>query len=242
MFIVGPARSGTSIIYLSLRTVFGLNGPGESHVLPIFVRTIHSLWQYREGLATKDNKVLAMHLDTRQFRKHIVDFIRTFYASQFPSGAWVDKTPGTDAILGVPLIMQAFPAAKIIATKRSGLEVVRSFCMKFATEVEPTCHLWTGAMVALRQMTERFPEILLIDQYDILNRRAETSERIAAYLGKPGKSQELREFFAANEFDRSSKHPRESRLTLKDVEWSSNDKSAFKRICGPIMRECDYPM
>ncbi len=245
VFVVGSARSGTSILYLALHRVFRLSGPGESHVFPIFARMIHEFYRYKENLVAKDVKnkrVLAYRLDTRQFRAHMIAFIRSFYVAQFPSGAWLDKTPGAEAILAAPLIREAFPASKIIATKRTGVEVVRSFGAKFSTDFEETCRAWAGSMGALHQTVERFPDILVVDQFDIANRPAEVAERIAAYLGQPEKTGELADFFRATEFDRSSTHSWQNRMTLSDVDWSEHGKEIFERLCGPTMRRFGYPL
>ncbi|HVH79872.1 MAG TPA: hypothetical protein VM782_10805, partial [Stellaceae bacterium] len=40
VFIVGPPRSGTSILYLAMQQVFDLPGYGESHVVPAIQRAI----------------------------------------------------------------------------------------------------------------------------------------------------------------------------------------------------------
>lgn len=245
VFVLGSARSGTSILYLALHRVFGLSGPGESHVFPIFVRILHEFWQYREGLVARDvknKKLLAYRLDPKLFRAHLALFIRSFYAAQFPTGAWVDKTPGAEAILATSMIMEAFPSAKIIATKRTGVEVVRSFSTKFASGLEEACNAWAASMAALHQASAKFPGILVVDQYDIANSPAETAERIASYIGIPEKSAALAEFFTGTEFDRSSTRSWQTRMTLADVDWGERGKRTFERICGSMMERFDYPM
>lgn len=245
VFIVGSARSGTSILFLAIHTVFRLSGPGESHVFPIFARMIHEFYMYKENLVAKDVKnkrVLAYRLDTRLFRAHMISFLRTFYAQQFPSGAWLDKTPGAEAVLATPLIRSAFPAAKIIATKRTGVEVVRSFGVKFSTSFEENCRAWAGCMGALHQTVERFPDILVVDQFDIANSPAEVGANIASYLGQPEKGTELGEFLRETEISRSSTHSWQNRMTLADVDWGEHGKSTFERLCGPTMRRFGYPL
>ncbi len=245
VFIVGSARSGTSILFLALHTVFRLSGPGESHVFPIFARIIHEFYTYRENLVAKDIKnkrVLAYRLDTRAFRAHMISFLRAFYAQQFPRGTWLDKTPGAEAILATPLIRAAFPGSKIIATKRTGVEVVRSFGAKFATGFEENCRAWTGCMGALQQTVERFPDILLIDQFDIANQPAEVAGRIAEYLEQPEKTSELGAFLRETEISRSSTHSWQNRMTLADVDWGAHGKEMFERLCGPTMHRFGYPL
>src|SRR4030088_1094132 len=150
VFILGSARSGTSITYYAMHEILGLPGTGESHVIPIFQRIIHSFYTHQQSF--QDPEVLAQRLNTADFRRYILDYIRTFYQSAYPTSCWVDKTPGDEAIFGAPLIRQAFPLAKLICTKRSGVEVVESFRAKFSAPFETACHAWAGAMSALLAM------------------------------------------------------------------------------------------
>jgi hypothetical protein len=84
VFVLGAARSGTSITYYALREIFSLPGAGESHVMPIFQRLIHQFYLYQRRLTEHDPNVLAASLRTPDFRRHIVEYIREFYARTYP--------------------------------------------------------------------------------------------------------------------------------------------------------------
>src|SRR5689334_17947833 len=149
VFILGCARSGTSITYYAMRDIFGLPGAGESHVMPIFQRVLRDFGAYQRDFAAKDPRLLAASLAPREFRRHIIEYIRQFYVEKYPQGSWVDKTPGAEALVGAPLIRETFPSAKVICTKRNGIEVVQSFRVKFSAEFSAACQAWSLSMNAL---------------------------------------------------------------------------------------------
>jgi hypothetical protein len=51
VFVIGSPRSGTSITYYAMREVFDLPGRGESHVIPVFQRVIHTFFRYAQDFA-----------------------------------------------------------------------------------------------------------------------------------------------------------------------------------------------
>src|SRR5437764_11834495 len=64
VFILGPARSGTSITYYAMREIFGLPGDGESHVIPMFSRILHIFYTHQQSFRDAEMEVLAQRLDT----------------------------------------------------------------------------------------------------------------------------------------------------------------------------------
>src|SRR5439155_1883997 len=106
---------------------------------------------------------------------------------KYPQGSWVDKTPGAEALVGAPLIRETFPSAKLICTKRAGIEVVQSFRQKFSSEFEAACQAWALSMNALLKVRGSYPDILEIDQFDMTNAPDAVAERVTDYLGAPEK-------------------------------------------------------
>jgi hypothetical protein len=242
VFILGPARSGTSITYFAMREVFDLPGAGESHVIPIFARIIHSFYTHLESFRDTQTDVLARSLDTADFRRHVLQYIRDFYQSVYLADRWVDKTPGDEAIFGALLIRQAFPSAKLICTKRSGVEVVESFRVKFSSSFETACHAWAGAMNALLAMREISPGILEVDQFDIANSPGMVAQQIADHLGMPERKNALTAFFRDKRTDQLSSHDWRQRLTTVDAGWTDEERGTFLRLCGELMHKFGYPI
>ncbi len=241
VFIVGPARSGTSAMYYAMRQVLGLPGPGESHVIPAFQRVVHGFWMYCDSLRN-NNGVLARRLDFGDFRRHTIDYIRNFYAATFPDGSFVDKTPGAEAIAGAQLIRLAFPDARIIVTRRAGPEVVQSYRRKFGSDFTDACRAWSVCMTAIEQMRPLVPDLLEVEQHDLATRTDAVTHQIAAYLGRPERAAELAAFFRDNRTDRLSDHDWNHRLTLDAMDWTEEQKQIFRTTCGPQMQRFGYPM
>ena len=241
VFILGPARSGTSITYYAMREIFGLPGDGESHVIPIFSRILHIFYTHQQSFRDAEMEVLAQRLDTADFRRHIIHYLRAFYGSAFPEGCWVDKTPGDEAVFGALLVQQAFPSAKLICTKRTGVEVVQSFRTKFSASFETACHAWAGAMSALFTMREAGLDLLEIDQFDIANSPKEVAREITHYFSLPEKGSALAEFFRNKRIDQLSSHDWRRRLTIADTDWSDDERTLFAKTCGELMQKFGYP-
>jgi hypothetical protein len=241
VFILGAPRTGTSITYYALHDVFGLPGRGESHVMPLFQRIMHAFFLHAREFAPPKGD-LASQLKPRDFRDHLVEYIRRFYAENYPGGRFVDKTPGAEAITGVQLIRHAFPDSRIIITRRTGVEVVQSVQRKFSTDFEAACLLWSSCMTAANMVRPDLSDVLEIDQFDLTNSPQDISEQMSAYLGSPEKSESLARFFAEQRTDQLSEHDWRSRLSLTEAPWTENQKTAFIRICGEHMKEANYPM
>jgi hypothetical protein len=241
VFIVGSARSGTSITYFAMREVFGLVGRGESHVFPIFQRIVHMFFEYRQKFENVQG-VLAGELNVRIFKDYLFVYIRDLYSKAYKSDSFVDKTPGAEAIRGCGLILGAFPDARIIMTRRNGIEVVKSFQSKFGTSFEDACRAWSQCALASAQIRDAHPDILEIDQYDLTNAPEETALKIAEHLDRPEKAKELAMFFATRRVEKLSDHDWRRRLTLADVDWPEEAKETFRRICGEQMHELGYAL
>lgn len=241
VFIVGSPRSGTSITYYAMREVFGLPGTGESHVFPIYARMLHNYRQYIDRFAGQTGN-LASRLDLKLFRDSLINHLEIFYSIQYPAGSFVDKTPGSDAINGVALILSVFPDAKIIVTKRTGVEVVSSFSKKFTLSFSDSCVAWSNCMKAISRIVQQHPGVILIDQFDIANNPHEVAEKICLGFGRQEKTSELALYFQKNETDRKSTHSWDTRLTSVHAGWTDEEIAAFSKICGDQMRQFGYEL
>jgi hypothetical protein len=241
VFILGSPRTGTSITYYALREVFDLPGRGESHVMPVFQRMLHMFFLHAREFAPPRID-LAGQLNPRDFRNHLAAYIRRFYAANYPEGRFVDKTPGAEAITGIRLIRDAFPDARVIITRRSGIEVVQSVRRKFSSDFDDACELWTRCMAAMEMARPECPDVFEIDQFDLANSPTAVSQRLCAYLGSSDKCDLLARFFLEQRTDQSSRHDWRSRLTLAEVQWTDEQKATFVRICGAHMEAAGYPM
>ncbi len=241
LFILGSARSGTSITYYAARDVLGLVGRGESHVFPIFHRMMHQYFLYAKSF--KDTKgTLARELDVREYKLYMQEYVRSFYKRTYPGDSFVDKTPGGESVNCAPFILETFPDACMVATRRTGIEVVQSFQLKFAAGFEDACRNWANCMQALHRIHGLMPQILSIDQYELTNTPDDVAARLAAHVGRPELAGDLAGYFASKRTDQTSEHDWRERLTLDRVNWTDEQKVHFRKTCGPAMELFGYPM
>ncbi len=81
-----------------------------------------------------------------------------------------------------------------------------------------------------------------VDQYELANSPAGAAERIAEYLGRADKKDELAQFFSERRTDQRSDHNWRHRLTLDAVDWTEQEKEKFIKICAPLMGAFRYPL
>ena len=241
VFILGPARTGTSITYYAVREVFELPGTGESHVFPVIQKMIHDF--YLHALQHAGNPdILASMLDTSTMKSFLLQYVQHLYRQAYKGDRWVDKTPGAGAVTGVQLIQEAFPGAKVIVMRRTGTEVVQSFRSKFSASFNEACEGWALCMEGILKIRQMGAPFLEIDQFDLANEPYRTAERLCAHLGLPEKLAELANFFESHRTDQLSSHDWRRRLTMDEAGWEPAQQQMFRTICGPMMRAFDYTL
>jgi hypothetical protein len=241
VFILGPARSGTSATYFAIREVFRLPGEGESHVIPAYQRAVHTFARYCEQFAKSDG-ILANRLNSQSFRADALEHLRAFYDGAFPDGSFVDKTPGAEAIMGAILIRDAFPKARIVITRRTGIEVVQSHRRKFSTDFAEACHAWSASMEAIKRVRPLQKDVLEMEHYDLANSPDRIAAQLAVYLGYQEAAQALATFLKGYRSDQYSDHDWSNQLLLKNTGWTNQERQMFQEICGQQMERFGYPM
>jgi hypothetical protein len=241
VFVLGPARSGTSIMWLAMRRVLGLPGRGESHVMPAFARMLTTLDTYKKSLIRSEN--ISVHqLQADLIRAKLSEAATLFYQQEFPKGSWVDKTPGVESLMCEKMIEGFFPQARIVIMYRNGIEVVKSFRSKFNVGFDSACVAWAHGMDAAGVAMSHAENAILVDQFDLTNSARATAEKICLHLNRPEKAAALEEFFGQQQEDRLSTHDWRLRLNLSDTDWSDKEKAHFRKVCGPNMERFGYEM
>ena len=240
IFIAGSPRSGTSILYLALTNVLGLPGYGESHVMPLVQKAIYESRKHFQLFKGATEDVLIKQFDLDDFELFIFDYIRRFYFSNFPEGSWVDKTPSDEAVWGLPLIEKIFPEARLIATKRNGIEVVESYIKKFHANFPDACLSWTNRVEGLLIAEGICKNLLIVDQHDFANRSDSVSRAICYHVDAEPAVDRLSEFLRIERTEKSSDFDWSNRRHLIDTKWSGAEKQIFASICGPQMEKLGY--
>lgn len=242
VFIAGAPRSGTSVLVFALKDVFGLPGDGESHVIPAFQGMVHHLRSYMQRFDNNHDPITLKKLNRLAAEENLFEFIRKFYSETYPGGSWVDKTPTDEAVFGLPLIETIFPNARLIVTKRNGVEVVLSFIRKFNANFEDACITWRNSMEGLTHSRATCRNLLELDQYDYLNAPSGVGMQIARHLGASDRAEDIARYLLRHRIETTSTHDPKVRLRLADTDWSDAQKEIFRRQCGPLMEAFGYDM
>jgi hypothetical protein len=166
--------------------------------------------------------------------------LREFYLTVYPGRAWINKTPGAEAITGVPMILESFPAAKIIVMRRPPIETVQSFQRKFDATFIDGCHDWAACAHSLVEMRELGLPMLEIDQFEMANDPQSVGVAVTRHLGRPEAHEELAEVFRSERLEQTSSHDWRQRLTLEASGWSLSQVEQFREICGPWIEPMGY--
>ncbi|EFG9940880.1 sulfotransferase [Escherichia coli] len=238
IFIVGSARTGTSSLFFALKTAFDIPGFGESHVMPLFQRAIYYPKLYYREIIKSNEDIMIRSFNFPNYEQMVFEHIRNFYAATYGGDSWIDKTPTSEAIHGIGFLSQVFPDARIICTKRNGLEVIRSQAIKFGAPFHELCEDWVAAMEGI-QNAANSPNLRVIDQADMAARPGEVGNSLCDWLGVPNKGEGVGAYLAANRIE-ATLGLEDAPASLLDVKWSDQQKRQFDEICGPMMRRFGY--
>ena len=248
VFVLGAARSGTTAVGNGIRHAIGLQGYGECHTLPLLSAMVEAAHSYYDSpnpaSAARQEDVLLSHVSAEEWQARLTTAMRSVYANLHRGNSFVDKTPGTEMLQSLHVLMSVWPDARVVFTRRRGLENVESRRRKFPEqEFIGHCRDWSNAMLAWRDLKDAVPESqrLEIDQHDLASDRAATTERLAGFLElEPSQRRALDDFFATETPERTSADWRA--LALDELSWSGDEQSQFLEVCGAAMKEFGYSL
>jgi len=166
VFVLGAARSGTTVLCLALKTATRYRGFPEGHVLDIACRlagSVASHFEKKDGWIPLDISA-GYHLGRVThafFENEALNLLRRL-ASQYTTPFWFDKTPTYQMVASVPVLAQAWPNARFVFMKRRGLENLCSRLRKFANcNFRLNCHDWSLIMAGWRAVRAAIPVLFI---------------------------------------------------------------------------------
>jgi hypothetical protein len=199
-FVVGVARSGTTLLRLMLDAHPELTIPPETHFIPKVIEACATEGDRRERvveLLTNHRRWPDFGLDPEEFRRRIEelpepleagDALRVFYglyAERQGKPRWGDKSPSY--VRKMPKIFRALPEARFIHLIRDGRDVALSQIEVHhgAAEAREAAESWAAAIAKARRQAQRVPHYLEVRYEDLVDDPEPVLRRVCEFADLP---------------------------------------------------------
>jgi Sulfotransferase family len=242
VIILGPARSGTSVVTLGLLDSSQYEGIGEGHLLPLTRELLNTIDMYYQRHADNQADTMLGRVPSDAFQKLVRRSFVQLARDLFPTGHWLDKTPTVEMVRAAPLMRELWPNARFIFMKRRVIENVLSRQRKFPHDTTDMHYSdWVAVMsawLAVRtQLVGAALEIehrhLVLDPCgvaseisDFLQMRDEPSARLSRFLGNQHPEQTDDNFGAV--------------YNLEQLGLSEDEAKRMIAKCDPLMAAYGY--
>jgi hypothetical protein len=243
VFVLGPARSGTSALALGLVKTGHYEGYGEGHLLPLaldMLAVVDRFYARRQDLRSSDTLLGAVHLEAfqRMVRRGFVQMTKAAY----PTGRWIDKTPSSAMVRAAPLMREIWPSAKFIFLKRRVIENVASRRRKFPHEtLENHYRDWADVLSAWLSVRDVLGDSAMeVEQFEIAHRPEEEAMRIANFLDMPSAaSLAFSRAIASDQPERTSTEFGQVE-SIDTLNLTTEEQRKLMLICDPVMIAFGY--
>jgi hypothetical protein len=240
LFILGPPRSGTTVLVSALRKA-GYFGFNEGHLLNLLA-PLKRFVEEHFNLQVTDKDQLLANIDRDKFLEEIFVAFRIFQARLNANEPWLDKTPDKDMILGVPILTRLWPTAVFIFAKRRGIENIVSRMKKFPAErFHEHCKHWTQIMAAWREIRDSNIQSIEVDQYDIAHDPEEIARRLGTFLALPkGAVKKIGLELMNSHPEQTAPDSARAVLSLQTCGWTHDQIKLFRNECWIEMEAYGY--
>lgn len=239
IFILGAARSGTSVIRNMLADNFAIPSHGEGHILQLASRHLALSHSYLSSMRSMSEELSVKLISDEDILILEAEFVHRLYGLVFPSLNFLDKTPSSEAAHTWRLIKYAFPESKLIFCVRNPVDVINSALLKFKDrniDFEESCVDYDGCLKGLVDlMGSRFQgDCYVLDhRRTYLDRHALASE-LLDFLGYEREHvAKLMQYLEVNWSDNLTMNPdAPGPKSIDDMRWSEDMKLMFSQHCG----------
>lgn len=206
-FIVGSGRSGNTLLRRMLYAHYALHIPPETFVLGDTIRLfrqyrnmnwdnlVHFTLSQFEFYPEFDTFEMSLRPLVQRLSKapenirslaYILDSFYRYHAETkgVECRRWGDKTPLNTFVL--ERILSVFPDAQFIHMIRDGVDVVLSYLEAniAVSNMDSAAYRWLASIEAVRQFTQRHPQLCFELRYEMLVREPKESiSKVCNYLG-----------------------------------------------------------
>ena len=241
VFIMGPARSGTSAITLALLESGSYVGTGEGHLMPLAHGLLSLIDQHYRRAGGDGNTALG-RVSSDAFQKLVRRAFVKLASELFPMPRWLDKTPTVEMVRASVLMRELWPNARFIFMKRRVIENLLSRRRKFPDGTTESHYSdWAAVMTAwLAARDELGGAALEIDHRQLVTDPQEVASLIAAFL-------ELEDPAAARFSDYLGQSRPEqtdenfgATYSLETLGLDEHEARRMMAVCDPVMSAFGY--
>jgi hypothetical protein len=251
VFILGCERSGTSTMAYLLHETFGYNGYAEGHVFDLLQKLLLVVNRYFAEQNFVDTETpsakplhwqgtnVALQIGQRRLTAAITGLFTELVGEHF-SGRWFDKTPGPDFIATAPLLAKLYPHALFIFIIRDPIANIESRMRKFGDSFEDACKAWSQCALAWLETKPLLQDGTYVElkTHDLKADPGDTFERIRNLLARHPLPPELLSLPLPSSLltiERTALEVLGAVRSLDDTQWSDEQKTVFRTICGPFL-------
>ena len=241
VFILGPARSGTSAMTLALLDSGAYLGTGEGHLLPLAHALVGTIDQYYQKRA-EDPHTLLGKLPIAAFQKLIRRSFVRLAADLFPTRRWLDKTPTVEMVRASVLMKELWPNARFIFMKRRVIENVLSRRRKFPQDdTERHYSDWLAVMSAWLAVRDQLgTSALEIEHRQLVLEADATATTVAKFLQLPQDAAGRFRSYLTERRPEQTDTEFGAVYSLERLGLNEVDAARLKSACDPVMASLGY--
>ena len=241
LFILGPARSGTSAITLALLESGSYVGTGEGHLLPLAHALVSTIDEYYRRRAYDPNTMMG-RVPIDAFQKLIRRSFVKLASDLFPTVRWLDKTPTVEMVRASVLMKELWPNARFIFMKRRVIENVLSRRRKFPQDsIERHYSDWMAVMTAWLAVRDQLGEAALeIEHRQLVLDPGAVATSIASFLQLPDATAARFLRYVNKSRPEQTDDNFGAIYSLEHLNLDESDARRMTAVCDPIMFALGY--
>lgn len=241
VFILGPARSGTSAITLGLLGSGRYVGTGEGHLLPLAYALLATIDRYYQGRA-RDAETSLGRVPVAGFQKFIRRGFVQLMRDLFPTAYWLDKTPTVEMVRATPLMQELWPNARFIFMKRRVIENVLSRQRKFPDGTTDQHYSdWAAVMTAWLAVREKLAGAALeVEHRQVILDPEAAASSIVEFLDMPDAAAKALQRYLASTRPEQTDQNFGATYTFEHLSLNDDEARHMKAICDPLMTAYGY--
>lgn len=241
IFVVGPPRSGTSMMQWSLRQHSQLWGGPESDFLVPLLNALGPVHEFgtRRG---EMHWLSGQSVEWDEFVGYVGMGINAMYTARSGGLRWVEQTPLYTTALGG--MADLFPGAQFLFMVRDGRQVVHSL-RNFVNPMEhrQACKTWARYISAglAFERTEQGGMLHRVGYQDVVNQTENEIKRVCELIDEPFE-QAMVDFIRDNAPINSSFSGEVSadKVSARWSTWTADERHEFVEISGDLLLELGF--